>query len=513
MANDFWKGVGNVLTLGASGRNEATNDSVAAQIAAGEKAKEYMQESLGYIKEQNFPLTVMGREQLEVLKRGVETGRFAMDESTFDDYNMYVAPEYEPGGRFESEPRENLVTPEMYQYKQQNPTFEAGSDVPQFNAVQPGAAPEARQINDQFQTGQYSGGNVPKFYNAAEAPEAQYFNPNKQQYQGKEFSLADDPVYQKRLADSGKAIEASAAAKGMQLSGANLTALQENAGNLAAEEGDAAFNRFQRQDQTDYSRFQDTQSQGNEASKYENEDRYRRYLDEVGIRGVEADRKIQQFNIDRGFDAGQNTEQFSREQISKQLGRQLNDDEWARYTNERNFNQDTALNNYSATTAGQGQQFNQDLAGYGTNTNQFNTDRAYDAGQNQQNIDNNLTAYGINNQNFSDDRNFDYGVDQNFNTDLFNAFNYNTQNRQNENLNNYGMLTDSYNRQDADKQSRYGMIGDLANAGTAAMQRNADATTGYYGGLTDISMQQANARAAGNASKSDSNNLLGWFGL
>lgn len=204
-------------------------------------------------------------------------------------------------------------------------TFDAGS------AYSPEQAPEMRSIDQSFNTGNFDAGNAPELYRSGDAPDAQYYDPTALQYQRDNFRVEDDPGYQRRYKKAMDAIESSAAAQGMQLSGATLKALQEEAANIASEETQAAYNRFQQDDATNYARFQDQRNAASEASKYQNEDQYRRYLDSVGIKGAEADKAVQQFNIDRQYGSEQNKDAFLREQAQKELGMNLNDADFQRW--------------------------------------------------------------------------------------------------------------------------------------------------------------------------------------
>lgn len=685
--SDFW---GNVLGYAAPGFGQAfvnrqrTNDAVDVQNKAIQQGRENEAKLLEELKGINQPLIQMGNEQLQALKQGVESGAFSQNDSMFRDYQVYVAPQYEPGGMFQYENRENLVTPEKFeymqsspqpisapeatryivenqpqlanrepynyggtmqnpgqfqyqgqpgpqsfQYNQQAPQFQPAQQQPQWQNTQYGGQqfmtnygqyqgqqqPQQRDITNQFNTQQYQQQQAPEMYKSPEAPQGNYYKPET-------FDIQNDPVYQRAVAEGGRAIEASAAAKGMQLSGSTLKALQENAVGLANQYGQEAYNRFSQD-----------QARQQSAQNYQNEDEYRRYLDMQGIRGAEADRAIQQYNIDREFGAGQNKEAFLREQASKEFGRTLNNDEyqqwlatdgqkysqwadqrdwtttqsnanaqrdWEQYTYEkgfgrdvysqdRSFNQQANLENYNAALAGQSQGFNQALAGnqqnaalynqqfgnqlatqqqnynqftgdrafdygmyqdqasmdlarygaltgqynqmfnnqlaasqlgfnqqmdaYNTNLGQYNTNRDFAAQQAQQNVQNQLAAYGINNANFEADRAFNYGVNQDYQSQLANAFQYNVGNQQAQNALQYQYLTDAYNRQLANKQSQYGMLSNLVDLGMGATQNYSNALGGYYGTMSDLGIQQANAQAAGIGALNQQNTLLGQIGL
>lgn len=731
----FWKAVTGVLTGGTStitqkalearqniedDRKEAIESGLDAQNKAADDALMYQQNNLDYVKDQNKNLVDIGDQYLQMLRQGIESGAFQGDDSLFKSYQQYVLPEYEQGGKFETAPRDNIVTPDMYQYSQQrqqaptanqyqdfqqdlgriesgqlmqdagaqrynaNPdmqwnqtrqqaqpfdaqkyepdTFQAPTQEPWTNTTFNGQkyntdyqtyqgqqAPERRAVNDQFQTENYQQqGNRPDIYRASDAPDAQYYDPTKEQYKSSEFQLENDPVYQRRLELSGRAIEDSAARNGMQLSGATLKALQENAQGIAAEEGQAAYDRWNQQDQTGYDRFQDQQNSVKDAMQFRSADEYQRYLDNAGIRRNEQGQLIQQWESDRQFGADQNKEAFLREQASKQLGRDLNNDEfsqwlqtdgqqyaqfadqrdwstsqsnlnadrdWQQYTYEKGFgrdvytddrnnmqqqaqnsyninnanridarnfayganqdqqnrydtnyqndfanqlalegyNQDKNLNAYNVNNANridtrnfnagqQNQQFQNDLSAYGANVGQYNINRQFGADQSQQNFANQFDLWNAGNANFNLDRQF--GADQqqqqfgnqfdvwnaqNANRTADNSLNYNAWNQQNQNnfdlykyntgmgyqqsVDQYGQLTDAYNRQVANKQNQYATIGDVVNYGMQGRQNNVNAMGSYSDASSDVSLQRGNAYAAASAAKGENTGLIKWLGF
>lgn len=466
---------------------------------------------------------------------------------------------------------------QQQQYMQQSAFNEQQPNVPQYQQFRntqqsPGQMQQPQQLQRQdFQYNQQAPqfqpvqnfGQQPQQYRAADAPQAQYVQP-QQQFQGQQFRLENDPVYQRRLADSNRAIEASAAAKGMQLSGANLKELQQNAGELAAQEGDAAFNRFQQQDQTAYNRFQDQRADLKDTTRYQTEDEYRRYLDSQNIRGQEAERAIAQWNQDRQFNQAANVQNF---QVGNDAYQQnfrnamdvanMNDQNRLAYGQQnfnqgmdvqrQNFNQYAQnrgmdLNEYNANTGAQLDYANMGLGQYNTNRNfaqgvqgqnfdqymqgrqqaqsenqqnygQFADQRDFDANRYDQNFQNVLDVYGINNANYTGDRAFDYGVNQDYENQRRGNYEFDVNLGLGLNTQNYQHRQDAYNRQKEQKTNKYGMIGDLANIGMTARQGNIDATTGYYGSLADIGLQQANAKAAGAADRASKNTLLGQIGL
>jgi hypothetical protein len=464
--------------------------------------------------------------------------RASFDRLPASEQAKYFNPDNMQGQPYNEEYAKTLTPEQRNQYNQQ-----------QFGQVQGDKfVPNQPQGNQQFQGGQQpqqiqnlqyrdfqSEQQAPKFqpqqnfgqqpqqYRAQDAPQGQYVQP-QQQYQGKQFRLEDDPVYQRRLADSNKAIEASAAARGMQLSGSNLKALQQNAGELAAQEGDAAFNRFQQQDQTEYGRFQDQRTDLKDTTRYQTEDQYRRFLDSQNIKGTEADKAIAQWNTDRQFNQGANVQNFQTSQdayaqnrgqdadiYNMNAGNQLayNAQNFGQFDTNRGFDRSTQAQNFDQYMQGRQQAQGENQQNYG----QFADQRDFAANQYQQGVNNQLDYYNVNNANFTGDRSFDYGVNQDAEAARRGNYEFQTNLDLAQDAQKYGQLTDSYNRQATNKQNKYGMISDLANVGMTARQQNADATTGYYGAISDIGMQQANAAAAAAQSKNDNNGLLSFLGL
>ncbi len=464
--------------------------------------------------------------------------RASFDRLPASERAKYFNPDNMQGQPYNEEYAKTLTPEQRNQYNQQqfgqvqgdkfvpnqpqgNQQFQGGQQPQQIQNLQYRDF-QSQQQAPQFQA-QQNFGTQPQQYRSAEAPQGQYVQP-QQQYQGKQFRLEDDPVYQRRLADSNKAIEASAASRGMQLSGSNLKALQQNAGELAAQEGDAAFNRFQQQDQTEYGRFQDQRTDLKDTTRYQTEDQYRRFLDSQNIKGTEADKAIAQWNTDRQFNQGANVQNFQTSQdayaqnrgqdadiYNMNAGNQLayNAQNFGQFDTNRGFDRSTQAQNFDQYMQGRQQAQGENQQNYG----QFADQRDFAANQYQQGVNNQLDYYNVNNANFTGDRSFDYGVNQDAEAARRGNYEFQTNLDLAQDAQKYGQLTDSYNRQATNKQNKYGMISDLANVGMTARQQNADATTGYYGAISDIGMQQANAAAAAAQSKNDNNGLLSFLGL
>lgn len=236
---------------------------------------------------------------------------------------------YEP-----TEDRPDIHDPTKYEYDQEwkDSKYTGPEYMQNYKPYQGERAPTPERISREFETTlpDTGTGDRPDFYTAGDAPEANYYDPGEA-YQRGEFSIENDPIYQQAVKEATRAVEASGAAKGQQLSGKTLKAIEENAVRLANQYGDQAYNRFNTEEDAKYQQYLDRQNQVKEAMNYKTEDEYRRYLNQNDIRGAEADKKVAQWENDRNVGIEQNKEAFLREQAQKQLGRDLNDDEFERW--------------------------------------------------------------------------------------------------------------------------------------------------------------------------------------
>jgi hypothetical protein len=229
--------------------------------------------------------------------------------------------------------------PEAYKDAQ----FEGRDYMTEFDSYDSEMTPEERKISDQFKTEMYEdGGRRPDAYKAEDAPDSEYYDPSrvgeKEVYQSDEFRLEDDEGYQRRYKEAMRAVESSAAAKGMQLSGSTLKALQKEAAGIASQETQDAYQRFADkrtfeagQEESQYGRSTSSEEQIKQAMQFKSADEYKRYLDKSGMKKEEQDQLISNFDKDRAFGAEQNKESFLRETASKELGRELNADEYSRW--------------------------------------------------------------------------------------------------------------------------------------------------------------------------------------
>lgn len=344
----FWKGVTKFLFPPAAGmyNDEETDKAYQQQAAAGEKASAGMQEQFDYLKGQNEPLIKIGDAQLQNLQTGVDNGSFLPDQSIFQGYQLRTPTQYNGQVQYQGK-----AAPAPYQYNGQ-------------------AAPQQVQYS-QFQQQQQQ----PQQYRTPDIAGGEYYDPNQQQ-----FSVANDPVYQNRIASANRATEASGAARGMQLSGATLKELQQNASTIAGEEGAAA-----------YGRYADQQNRLQGAMNYKNEDQYDRAIDMSNIRTGESDRSLNQYNINRDFGQNANTQNINNALAvqGQNYGQYANDrsmnlGEYQTNLGQYNQNRDFDFRTFQDYNANQfaGLQYNnqinqsQDALQYGLLTDQYGRDQA-----------------------------------------------------------------------------------------------------------------------------------------
>ena len=318
---DILGGIVKMLFPPAAGvmNDDAIDEAYNRQETAGLMASNDMKNQFNYIRGQNEPLIQIGDEQLQNLRSGIANGTFLPDESAFQSYNLT--------------PQQNYQAPDRYQQQDADPGQIQYSQT-QFSPYQ-------------------SQQQQPNFYRTPDIGEGNYYDPNQQQ-----FSVADDPVYQNRIAAANKATEASGAARGMQLSGATLKALQDNASTNAGDEGAAA-----------YGRYADQQNRLQSAMNYQNQDEYNRALAMSGIRTGEADRAVGQYNLNRDFGQQSNTQNLANALA-------VQGQNYGQYNTNRGFDYGT-FQDYNANQFA-GLQYNnqlaqaQDTARYGLLTDQYN---------------------------------------------------------------------------------------------------------------------------------------------
>jgi hypothetical protein len=232
------------------------------------------------------------------------------------------------------------VRPEIAQFQAgQRPDIETfkGESINTFRA---------RPENTFFQQQQLPGmaeisGQAPEQFIAGQAPEFQRFqggDPLPEIRQPGTFDVTADPGFQFRLEQGRKALEGSAAAKGGALSGAALKELEKFGQGLASEETDRAFGRFLGQEQlaqqanlAEIQRVEKQNALKEESRRFDNIQEYQRYLDNVGIRGQEAQEALSRFQDDRNIKLQQNAEQFKRAMAAQQFGRELSNDEFQKW--------------------------------------------------------------------------------------------------------------------------------------------------------------------------------------
>ncbi len=317
-------------------------DALAEQEAGSIYASGKLQKGRQAISDLYQPLIKTGDAYLNMLQSGIESGMFSPDESVFNKFNYSDIP--------------------LFNYDQQAPTF---------RAYQPSQAPGEFSYNQQLPSFTLYAPEQPQpeLYRAPEAPKATYYDASQFKY-----DIENDPVYQSRLQAAQKAIETSAAARGTQLSGATLNQLQQEAQNIASQEGQNAFNRWM--DQQKFLR---------ESTRYMSEDEYRRYLDSVGIRGAEADKAIAQWNLNRAFGQEANIQNLEAQTNLYNLGYKTAADiygmNYDRYRDIRDFGQSATVQNYLTGLQGYNTAFQNALDAYKTNADVYNTNRTFEYGR------------------------------------------------------------------------------------------------------------------------------------
>lgn len=125
-----------------------------------------------------------------------------------------------------------------------------------------------RTLADNINRGRYNM-KTPVFENNQEAP----------QYQEQSFNFQADPGYQFRLQQGQDSVQASAAARGMGLSGATLKALAKYGQGAASDEYQNAYSRYNNDRNFGYGQYRDANSdyQNNRDFRYKSfSDRYNR---------------------------------------------------------------------------------------------------------------------------------------------------------------------------------------------------------------------------------------------
>jgi hypothetical protein len=187
----------------------------------------------------------------------------------------------------------------------------------------------------------YSAPNAPKFtnygqftgqYNSQQAPIQQSLPKWNQQYQSPGFNFQSDPGYQFRLQEGMNAIQGSAAARGNALSGSTLKALQKYGQNLASDEMQNAYNRYQDQRNFGYGQYRDTRGD------YE-ADRALAYQQGRDVRG--------DYEADRGFGYGQYRDTRGDYEADRAYNTAQQAENYGRYHDQRDFGYGTATDAYN----------------------------------------------------------------------------------------------------------------------------------------------------------------------
>lgn len=519
-----------------------TDEALQQQTQAADEARAMMGEQWQYLRGLNDPIVTQGDYALQGMRQGIAQGNYLGNENAFNNYSVLPPSQYNQQGRYTGYQQSPGFTnaPDAVQYDasglpkigntgfQGAPTLEGQRDYNYNNERQPG-----QYAFDPYSNADWNRDPGAFSYNQQQPQ----FSPYQQQgqqpgfsdanyWKPEQFNVGDDPVYQRALSEANRATESSAAAKGMQLSGATLKGLQENAAGLANEYGQEAFNRYVTQ-----------QGMQQQAQNYQNEDIYGRQFDQLG-----------QYNLNRQFGQtsnlenaamgnqiwntgfqnelaaqGQNYGQYAQNRAMGLQDWQANIDagqyQYGVNLGQYNTNRDYYFNQMSALTA-------DDLNRYNAQANQYNTGRNYDlsrygaeAGQYNQNLQNQLAVQGQQWQQaydpyltqlgqFNANRAFDYGAYQDYGNMGFDVAQYNNQNNLANNLMQYQVAQDAYNRSVDRGQTRYGMQGDLVNLGMGARQNMGAAAGDYWGSTADIAIGQSNAYAAAMGMQNQDTGLL-----
>lgn len=489
---------------------ENTEAALQQQTQAGEESKSLMGEQFDYLKGLNEPLIQMGDSQLEALR----SGDFQADESIFRGYSPYTSSIYSPQGMYQNQgiqPGFSGPAPVSYSGSGQ-PGLAAERAVyapgRKPDAFTPGAAPDRfSYAGQQPQFTPYSQGQQqPQQYIAPEAQGADYWRPDQ-------FNIENDAVFQNALSSANEATEASAAARGMQLSGKTLTDIQGNAVDLANQYGNEAFGRHMA-----------TQQMNRAAQGDINQDQYGRYMDQVGIRGAEGQQALGQYNLNRDFGQGSNIQnaQMGNQMWNTGFQNQLaaQGQEYGQYATGRGMGaqeQQTQYGQYAGNRdyqlAATGQQSANDLSRFGAQSGQYNQNLQNQLAVQGQNWQQAYAPYAANLGQYNQNRAFNYGVYGDYGSQLSDAFRYNTANSQMENALGYQGMTDTYNRDAARQAQRYGQVGDVVNVGLGGRQNMGAAAGDFWGSTADLTIGQANAYAAAMAAKNQQSGLLQSLGL
>ncbi len=203
--------------LGAGMQSSAAKDAANTQSVAANSAVTEQRRQFDVTRNDMRPWMTSGQNALRKLDSllGIGGPGSAQYSSAVQNYNDTIA-------------RYQAAQSEYAGLWGQRATPERNARIAQLNG-------EIAALNNQAQ----------QYLNEAKATQNQPADPNSGELL-RDFSLADfqpDPGYQFRLGEGAKAIENSAAARGMQLSGANLKGLQRFNQDFASNEYGNAWNR------------------------------------------------------------------------------------------------------------------------------------------------------------------------------------------------------------------------------------------------------------------------------
>jgi len=189
----------------------------------------------------------------------------------------------------------------------------------------------------------------------------------------RDFSIADfeaDPGHQYRMEQGGRAVENSAASRGMQLSGATLKALTRFGQNEGSNEFDRSFNRYRTQKLDQYGQSVDDFGR----TEAQRQDKYGQRMDEYGLKegqraakyGISVDgyNRADQQRKDQYEQRGDKFVRDEGQRVDK-YGQRV--DEFGRLEGQRQDQYQQRVGDYGRTE-------DQRIDKYGQRTDQYNRD-------------------------------------------------------------------------------------------------------------------------------------------
>ena len=430
---------------------------------------------------------------------------------------MYQTGRAEASGQYEDyKPRDAYSRPE-FQDSSQFRDVAGRPERPEYETFRP---------QDSFVRGE-----------APQSPEAEYYNPYggkrpQDVYQAENFNIKDDPGYQLARSEAMRGVEASGAARGQQLSGATLKALQDRATGLASQQANDAYARYV--DQRDFAAQQEREGYGRgeryedrmtDATRYRSQDQYGRYRDDVGDYRDDRNFQYGQHRDERGdrwqehvYDDTMKDQRYNRDMDVYKDDRNFaygkyrdeRGDRWDQYQYGTQFDRGTEQDNYA-----------RGRDAYLTNRDNYRyTDESKRRAE-QENYERMKNLYGDKTDAYRYDTNLRYGANQDYQNRMQGAYSedkgdfYNLQDQkwkqglgnialQDENQNRrYGQLQDVYNMNLGQTGTQYNRLKDIIGMGLNAQNASIGQQGNYSNFLTDWNVNQTNRQDALNQAKSD----------